>query len=85
MPAERILADADARRTADSIRRLNCWAGDNRVIVISQEAQVARALFLASAAGRSDLGFAASDPPDGRAAQDAVFEAEKRLAALRRV
>ncbi len=83
VPEANILIDDGPRRTAASILRLRCFAGDAPAVVISQEAHVARALFVDRAAGRGDWGFAARDAP-GQAATDAArYEILSRFAALR--
>lgn len=63
VPADAILQDGGGTRTLDSVRRLKTEFNQDRVIIISQQFHIERALYQARAVGIVAQGYVADDAP----------------------
>lgn len=82
VPADRIYRDYAGFRTLDSVLRARLVFGQDRVIVVSQQFHLARALFLAERHGIQDDGYEAQAVPQRYAAKTQIREVAARVAAL---
>ncbi|MFC3852566.1 vancomycin high temperature exclusion protein [Salinispirillum marinum] len=82
VPDESILLDGGGTRTLASVRRLKSEFDQDRVIIISQQFHIERALYQAHAAGIMAQGFVADDAPRNWHVRVRVREVFARLNAL---
>jgi SanA protein len=82
VPPERLYLDNDSHRTLDSMLRAHCISREGQLIVVSQSAHVARALFLAWASGIKAVGVAAAEPSPEIVERDRMHEIFARLRAI---
>jgi len=82
VPPEYITLDYAGFRTLDSVVRAKKVFGMERVLVVSQQFHVARAIFLARHHGLEACGFAAEDPPQSGFLRVRAREVLARAAAV---
>lgn len=85
VPDAALVADASGFRTFDSIQRARETFQLNRVIIITDDFHLERALFLASATGLDALGFAAPPVPWKRSYRTRIREWFSRVRACQDV